>query len=127
MTDGVIRLLIVDDHAVVRQGLGKFFATVPGIEVVGFAADGGQAVAEVDRLSPDVVLMDVGMPLVDGVEATRRITAAHPLARIVILSASDDQSRIRAALAAGAAAYLAKDSDPEDVVRTVQAAYALNA
>jgi DNA-binding NarL/FixJ family response regulator len=120
----MIRLLIVDDHVVVRQGLEQLFATVPEVEVVGVAADGGQAVLQADRLAPDVVLMDVGMPKVDGVEATRQITAAHPGSRIVILTAYGDKDRIQAALQAGASGYLLKHSPPEDVVRAVQLVHA---
>ena len=113
------RLLIVDDHQIVRQGLTQMFAAVPGIEVVGVAEDGGEAVTQADRLSPDVVLMDVEMPNVDGIEATRQITSTHPTARVVILTASDDQ-RIQDALRAGAAAYVLKHGDPGQVVRAVQ-------
>lgn len=120
----MIRLLIVDDHQIVRQGLELLFATVPGVEVVGVAADGRQAVLEADRLTPDVVLMDVGMPKIDGVEATRQITAAHPAARVVMLTAYGDQDRIQAALQAGAAGYLLKHSAPEDVVQAVRLVHA---
>ena len=116
------RLLIVDDHVAVRQGLQQMFATVPGIEVVGVAADGGQAVSQADQLRPDVVLMDVEMPNVDGIEATRRITTSHPTSRVVILTASDDRNRIHNALQAGAASYVLKCSDPHQVVRAVQEA-----
>jgi DNA-binding NarL/FixJ family response regulator len=117
---GVTRLLIVDDHVIVRQGLQQMFAAVPGTEVVGVAADGGQAVLQVDRLRPDVVLMDIEMPNIDGVEATRRITTTHPTSRVVILTGSDDESRIQAAMQAGAAGYVPKLSDPYQVVRAVQ-------
>ena len=113
------RLLIVDDHVVVREGLTQMFAAVSGIEVVGVAADGRRAVSQADQLRPDVVLMDIEMPDVDGVEATRRITATHPAARVVILTASDDH-RIQDALRAGAAGYVLKDGDPGQVVRAVQ-------
>ena len=99
----MIRLLIVDDHGIVREGLERLFATVPDVEVVGTAADGREAVALADLTVPDVVLMDVGMPQVDGVEATRRITAAHPAARIVMLTTHGHQAQVRAALRAGAA------------------------
>ena len=116
----MIRLLLVDDHQIIRQGLEQLFATVAGVEVVGVASDGGEAVMKADRLTPDVVLMDVGMPKIDGVEATRQIAATHPGARIVMLSAYGDQDRIQAALQAGAAGYLLKHSDPEDVVRAVR-------
>ena len=120
----MIRLLIADDHGIVRQGLERLFATVPDVEVVGTAADGQEAVALADRTVPDVVLMDVGMPQVDGVEATRRITAAHPAARIVMLTAHGHQSKVQAALRAGAAGYLLKDTPADEVVRAVQAAHA---
>ncbi len=116
----VTRLLIVDDHVVVRQGLQQMFATVPGIEVVGVAADGRQAIIQADRLRPDVVLMDVEMPDVDGIEATRRITTTHPTSRVVILTASDHQSRIQDALRAGATSYVPKHSEPGQVVGAVQ-------
>ena len=117
------RLLIVDDHMVVRQGLQQMFAAVPGIEVVGVAADGCEAVVEVGRLGPDVVLMDIEMPKIDGIEATRRICTTHPTSRVVILSASDDQSRIEAAMRAGAAGYVPKHSDPGQVVLAVREAH----
>ena len=95
----MIRLLIADDHGIVREGLERLFATVPDVEVVGTAADGREAIALADRTVPDVVLMDVAMPQLDGVEATRRITAAHPAARIVSAGMSDD---LEAAIVAGA-------------------------
>ena len=114
------RLLIVDDHVAVRQGLKQMFAAVPGIKVVGVAADGRQAVSQAAQLRPDVVLMDVEMPHVDGVEATRRITTTHPSSRVVILTATDDHRRIEDALRAGAASYVLKHSDPDQVVRAVQ-------
>jgi DNA-binding NarL/FixJ family response regulator len=99
------------------------FATVPGIDVVGVAADGRQAVSQADQLRPDVVLMDVEMPNIDGVEATRRITATHPSSRVVILTISHDRGRIQDAFQAGATSYLPKHSHPDQVVRAVQQAH----
>jgi len=120
----VIRLLIADDHGIVREGLQRLFATVPDVEVVGTAADGQDAVALADQTGPDVVLMDVGMPQLDGVEATRRITTGHPASRVIMLTVHDDEARIRDALRAGAAGYLLKDTPADDIVRAVQAAHA---
>ena len=122
--DPVIRLLIADDHRIVRQGLELLFGGVPDVEVVGTAANGQEAIALADQTLPDVVLMDVGMPQLDGIEATRRITAAHPACRIVMLTGHGDQARVRAAMQAGAADYLLKDTPGDDVVRAVQAVYA---
>ena len=119
----MIRLLIVDDHAVVREGLRLLFATVPGIEVLGMAADGAVAVEQVRALAPDVVLMDLGMPEVDGVEATRRIVAQYPDVKIVVLTSYTDEDRMIAALDAGALGFVLKHSEADVVVRAVQAAY----
>src|SRR4051794_1311030 len=104
--DPVIRLLIADDHGVVRQGLELLFAGVPDVEVVGTAATGQEAIALADQTLPDVVLMDVGMPQLDGIEATRRITAAHPASQIVMLTGHGEQAVVRAAVEAGATDYL---------------------
>ena len=118
----MIRLLIVDDHAVVRQGLEQLFGTVPDVSVVGTAVDGRAAVAQVDELLPDVVLMDIGMPRLDGVDATREILAEHPEVKIVILTSYTDENRILEAVHAGALGYLLKHSDPYDVIEAVRAA-----
>ena len=119
----MIRLLIVDDHAVVREGLRLLFATTSGIEVVGMAGDGAVAVEQTRVLAPDVVLMDLGMPVLDGIEATRRIVARDPDAKVVVLTSYTDQERLVAALDAGAIGYVLKHSDAEVVVRAVRAAY----
>jgi NarL family two-component system response regulator YdfI len=121
--DPVIRLLIVDDHTVVRQGLSLLFGTVDDIEVVGTAADGVVALSQIDALTPDVVLMDIGMPRLDGIEATRRIVTADPDARVVILTGDTDQAKIRQAVEAGALGCLLKDADPEALFAAVRSAY----
>jgi DNA-binding NarL/FixJ family response regulator len=121
--DPVIRLLIVDDHTVVRQGLSLLFGTVDDIEVVGTAADGVVALSQVDALTPDVVLMDIGMPRLDGIEATRRIVTADPDARVVILTGDTDQAKIQQAVEAGALGCLLKDADPEALFAAVRSAY----
>jgi DNA-binding NarL/FixJ family response regulator len=120
----MIRLLIVDDHAVVRQGLTQLFETVPGVEVIGVAADGEQAVTQVQTLGPDVVLMDIGMPRLDGIEATRRMAATHPGLPILILTGHADQQRRDQALQAGACGCLLKQGDSVEVIEAVQRAYA---
>jgi DNA-binding NarL/FixJ family response regulator len=120
----VIRLLIVDDHTVVRQGLSMLFGTVDDIEVVGTAEDGVLALTQVNALTPDVVLMDIGMPRLDGIEATRQIVTADPGARIVILTGDTDQTKVQQAVEAGALGYLLKDAEPEALFAAVRTAYA---
>jgi DNA-binding NarL/FixJ family response regulator len=117
----VIRVLIVDDHPMMRSGMSQLIATTADIEVVGQAADGEEAVALDRELEPDVVLMDVSMPGVDGVEATRRITAARPAATVVMLTSFAEQERVLAALDAGAVGYLLKDAEPDEILRAVRA------
>ena len=118
----MIRVLVVDDHAVVRQGLEQMLGTELDIEIVGMAEDGEQAVARALETAPDVVLMDLSMPVVDGVEATRRITAGAPATAVVVLTSFADQARILDAFDAGARGYILKDADPDDVVGAVRAA-----
>ena len=120
----MIRLLIVDDHTVVRQGLSMLFGTVDDIEVVGTAEDGVLALNQVNALTPDVVLMDIGMPRLDGIEATRQIVTADPDARIVILTGDTDQTKVQQAVEAGALGYLLKDAEPEALFAAVRTAYA---
>jgi two-component system, NarL family, response regulator LiaR len=117
-----IRVLLVDDHPVVRQGLRALLSTQDGIEVVGEAADGETAVDEADRLSPDVVLMDVVMPGIDGVEALRRIGERRPQTRVVMLTSYADERRAMEAVDAGASGFLLKDASPRDVVAAIRAA-----
>jgi DNA-binding NarL/FixJ family response regulator len=120
----VIRVVVVDDHAVVRDGVARLLESADEIDVVGLAPDGEEAVALVDRVDPDVVLMDLSMPVVDGVEATRRIVVSHPGMRVVVLTTFADQERILDALNAGAAGYLLKDATPEELIAGVRAVVA---
>jgi DNA-binding NarL/FixJ family response regulator len=117
----MIRLLIADDHAVVRSGLERLVSTFDGIELVGSAADGHEAVEQCERARPDVVLMDLEMPDVDGIEATRRIAAAQPGVAVVVLTSFSDREQILRALDAGAAGYLLKDAEPAEIEKAVHA------
>ena len=117
----VIRILLVDDHQLVRAGLQSLFSSVPDLEVVGSAADGLEALAQVAAVRPQVVLMDLSMPGMDGIEATRRVVAAHPDVQVVVLTSFSDRDRVLDALEAGAVGYLLKDSEPEDLVRGIRA------
>jgi NarL family two-component system response regulator LiaR len=124
----VIRIVVADDHAVVRQGLRSFLGLQDDMEVVGEAEDGAQAVEAVERLGPDVVLVDLVMPGVDGVEAIRRIHELRPETRIIVLTSYADDSKVVPAVRAGAAAYLLKDVQPAELaaaIRTVAAGGAL--
>lgn len=116
----MITVAIVDDHSIVRDGLRQLLASVEGIDVIGSAGNGEEAVELVSRQEPDVVLMDLSMPVVDGVEATRRIMAAFPATHVVVLTTFSDQRRIMDALNAGAAGYLLKDASPDEVVAAVR-------
>ena len=118
----MIRLAIVDDHAVVRAGLAQLVETMDEVELVGEAGDGEEAVALCAERRPDVVLMDLEMPRVDGIEATRRIRAAQPATAVVVLTSFSDRDRILRAIDAGAAGYLLKDADPDELARAVRAA-----
>ncbi|MBE3599741.1 MAG: response regulator transcription factor [Limnochordaceae bacterium] len=118
------RLLIVDDQALFREALKTLCALQPDLDVVGVAGDGREAVQLADRLRPDVVLMDVRMPVMDGVEATRLVKAAHPEVHVVVLTTYDDDEYVREALAAGAAGYLLKDSPPPALFAAIAAVQA---
>jgi len=117
-----IRVIVVDDHAVVRAGLTQLLCGASDIDVVGQASDGAEAVELVGRLAPDVVVMDLQMPGMDGVEATRRI-AAGGAAQVLVLTSFSDSERIVAALDAGAVGYLLKDSDPDELLTGVRAVH----
>jgi DNA-binding NarL/FixJ family response regulator len=118
-----VRLLIVDDHPVVRQGLRTFLATRADFEVVGEAGDGEAAVAEAARLRPDVILMDLVMPGVDGLEAIGRIRSADPGARILVLTSFASEEQVLPALRRGAAGYLLKDAAPAEVEAAIRAVH----
>ena len=118
-----IRVLVVDDHMVVRSGLEQLLATTDDIELVGTASNGNEAIAAVASLQPDVVLMDLSMPELDGVEATRRITADHPSSRVLVLTSFSDQTRILDALSAGAVGYLLKHAEPDDIADAIRAVH----
>ncbi|CAM3807298.1 MAG: response regulator transcription factor [Actinobacteria bacterium] len=118
---GTIRVVLVDDHAVIRAGLAQLIATAEDIEVVGQAADGAEAVEQARALTPDVVLMDLQMPGVDGVSATREIVSAGLGVDVLVLTSYSDNERILDALDAGAVGYLLKDADPDDVLAGVRA------
>ena len=118
----MIRLLIADDHAVVRSGLEHLVATFEDVELVGAAANGEEAVVLCEEHSPDVVLMDLEMPVLDGIEATRRIAAESPGAAVVVLTSFSDREQILRALDAGAIGYLLKDAEPDELARAVRAA-----
>jgi DNA-binding NarL/FixJ family response regulator len=118
----VIRVLVAEDHAVVRSGLERLLATTSEIDVVGAAADGAEAVALAAEVAPDVVLMDLSMPNMDGIEATRRILGENDAIQVVVLTSISDREKIEAALDAGAIGYLLKDAEPDEVIRGIRAA-----
>lgn len=122
MTRSPIRVLVVDDHPVVRRGIEDLLASATDIEVVGSTGSGAEAARLAETLDPHVVLMDIEMPDVDGVEATRRVLATVSSAAVVILTTFADRQRITSALDAGAAGYLLKDADPDELIRGVRAA-----
>lgn len=118
----MIRVLLVEDHGLVRAGLERLLATVEDVEVVGGAADGAEAIRLAAETQPDVVLMDLSMPNVDGVQATREIVTANPEAQVVVLTSVGDREHILAALDAGAVGYLLKDAEPQELVEGIRAA-----
>lgn len=119
----MIKVLVADDHAIVRRGLAQLFATASDIDLIAMAANGQEAVAMTREHEPDVVLMDLSMPVLDGVAATAQIVATSA-ARVVVLTSFGEESRIIDALNAGAAGYLLKHTDPDALIEAVRAAYA---
>jgi len=117
--DKPIRILIADDHQLVRQGLMALLSVKPGIEVIGQAADGVEAVELARSLEPDIVLLDLLMPNKDGIEATREIKAEDPDARILIITSFSEDENVYQAIKAGALGYLLKDSSPQELMQAI--------
>ena len=115
-----IRVLVVDDHAIVRKGIRAMLEVVPDIDMVGEAESGREAVAEAERLRPDVIVMDLVMPGMDGVEAIERIKADQPEARILVLTSFAGEDKLFPAIKAGALGYHLKDSSPDDLLRAIR-------
>ena len=115
-----IRVMLVDDHALMRKGVASLLAAFPDIEVVGEADNGAVAVARVAELMPDLVLMDIQMPVMDGIEATRRITAEHPYLKIVMLTVAEEDRNLFDAIKAGAQGYLLKKMEPDEFIAMVR-------
>jgi NarL family two-component system response regulator LiaR len=123
MTQKTIRVLIVDDHAIVRKGIRALLATERDIEVIGEAGDGAEAITQAQALQPDVILMDLVMPKIDGIEATRQITAKLSGARILVLTSFAADDKVFPAIKAGALGYLLKDTGPNDLVQAIHQVY----
>ena len=119
MTQKTIRVMIVDDHSIVRKGLRALLATERDIQVVGEASDGAEAITQAQALHPDVILMDLVMPRLDGIEATRHITLNQPGVRILVLTSFAADDKVFPAIKAGALGYLLKDTGPDDLVQAI--------
>ncbi len=118
--EGGIRVLIVDDHAILRDGIRSLLERQPGLAVVGEASNGYEALAQVEKLQPDIVLMDVSMPVMDGLEATRRIKQTHPDIRVLILTQHDNREYVKSLLQAGASGYVLKRSGGREVATAIR-------
>jgi NarL family two-component system response regulator LiaR len=118
-----IRVLLTDDHAIVRKGVRALLATEPDIQIVGEASNGAEAVTQAEALCPDVILMDLMMPKLDGIEATRQITTKTPSARVIVLTSFAADEKVCPAIKAGALGYLLKDSGPEQLVSAIHQVY----
>jgi two-component system, NarL family, response regulator LiaR len=119
-TASAIRVLLVDDHAIIRKGVRALLMTERDIQIVGEAGDGAEAIVQAAALQPDVILMDLVMPKVDGIEATRHITGKQPNARILVLTSFAADDKVFPAIKAGALGYLLKDSTPDELVRAIR-------
>lgn len=116
-----VRILIADDHPLVRNGLRSLLTTAEDLEVVGEAATGEEAIALAETLQPDVIVMDLRMPGINGIEATRRITQAHPHIRVLVVTLFEDDDSVFAALRVGARGYVLKDANEVEVLRAIRA------
>src|SRR5512141_2281270 len=123
MNTSLIRVLLTDDHAIVRKGIRALLATERDIQVVGEAGNGTEAIAQAEALRPDVILMDLVMPELDGIEATRQIMAKLPGTRILVLTSFAADEKVFPAIKAGAFGYLLKDSGPEELVEAIRQVY----
>jgi DNA-binding NarL/FixJ family response regulator len=119
-----IRVLLVDDHAVVREGLRNFLALQDGLEIVGEAGDGNEAIEQAQHLEPDVILMDLVMPGLDGIGAMRQLRSRSPRSRVIVLTSFLEDERVLPAIQAGAAGYLLKNVAPAELARAIRAAHA---
>jgi NarL family two-component system response regulator LiaR len=120
MENQPIQVLIVDDHAMVRKGIQALLNEYEDIEVIGEAANGLKAIELVDRLNPDVILIDLAMPVMDGIEAIKKILTDHPDAHIIVLTSYPGEDKLFPAIKAGALGYLLKDAQPEDLVQSIR-------
>ena len=118
----MIRVLLADDHGVIRDGLGRLIGGLEDVELVGTAADGADAIDKAKQLQPDVVLMDLDMPRMDGIEATRQVLADRPDTAVLVLTSFSDRARILGAIEAGACGYLLKDVSADEVADGIRAA-----
>jgi two-component system, NarL family, response regulator LiaR len=116
----MIRIMIADDHAIVRKGIRALLSESEGFEVVAEVGDGQEAVRRAEETHPDVILMDLLMPVMDGIEATRRITSRQPEARVLVLTSFAADNKVFPAIKAGAVGYLLKDSSPDELVRAIR-------
>jgi NarL family two-component system response regulator LiaR len=119
-----IQVYITDDHPIVRRGIKQLLDTEADIEVVGEATNGREAIADMEELKPDIVLMDLVMPVMDGIEAIRQIKAAHPSIQILVLTSFATDDKVFPAIKAGALGYLIKDTGPDELVRAIRQVYA---
>ena len=119
-----IQVYITDDHPIIRRGIKQLLDTEADIEVVGEATNGREAIADMEELKPDIVLMDLVMPVMDGIEAIRQIKAAHPSIQILVLTSFATDDKVFPAIKAGALGYLIKDTGPDELVRAIRQVYA---